>query len=120
MITDDHLIASETHLLFRLYEIDLVTNNHNWDGSFRAEYLGSKGFHLEKRVRVVNVVNQNEGIGRFDGKISHRRELVRAGCIENIESQLNPGNIEISVMHFLNGPLVLRAEGAVKELVNYC
>lgn len=60
---DDRLIAVRTHLLFCPYEVDLVTDDHDWYGALRVEYLGSKGLHLEERTGVVDVVNQNEGVG---------------------------------------------------------
>ena len=73
--------------------------------------------HLVERRRVVDAVDEHEGVGRRDGQPPHRREGVGPRRVENVEHERAAVVlVEDLAVELLDGRLVLGVELGVQEL----
>lgn len=53
------------------------------------------------------------------GQCGGGTHLVGAGCVQDVEGETNAGDGEVTLVHLLDGPLVLGAECVVQKLCYY-
>lgn len=123
--SSDILPESPIYIAFLIYahlpiprQIRLVADHDDWHrrSSLRLVYLVPQRPDLLERSRVRDVVHQYERVGGGYRQGPHRGELVRPRRVQDVEGQVDPGHVEVAVVHLLDRALVLRGEGAVEEL----
>ena len=100
-------------------QVGLVAHHHHGHPlpSVQVHQVPQSG-HLFETLQLRDAVDQQDSVGRGKGALQHGGELVHvvAAGVLDVQVQLDPLDVELSVVHLVHRLLVAEDEAVVEEL----
>ena len=119
LLVHHSLGVGATDLSSVLFDIALVSDDDHRHG-LRALHFHHQLTHLSgnvKGVRVVDGVENEEGIAVGNGQTSHHRELVDSRRVEDLQSDSPVDERQFHAVQFIDGLLVVEKKLLLEELL---